>query len=305
MAFVGKWFGFGRNADYDEGLRAFEAGDYAAAAERFRAAMGAGGDLSLRQRAKSYLAGSLGKIGRAAMERGDHTAAVQALGDAVAVRPRYADLHVALALAHDALGEHHRLHEEVRAALRINPKYGHAVLLEAALLMRSGAHGDGLFRAVEAVSLDRRLETDTYRKAIEAADAEKWNEAADLIFAVRPVGGDAADHQARGDRMMQAGRWEDAEEAYRQALEAAPHYADLRSRHGQALFELGHVDQAVDAFREAVTINPKFAEAHALLGVSLRRLGQEDEAKEAFRAALEADPDNVIARQELSRQRFA
>jgi Flp pilus assembly protein TadD len=54
-----------------------------------------------------------------------------------------------------------------------------------------------------------------------------------------------------------------------------------------------------------VTINPKFAEAHALLGVSLRRLGQEDEAKEAFRAALEADPDNVIARQELSRQRFA
>src|SRR5689334_22392106 len=105
MAFVGKWFGFGRNVQFDAGVRAYEAGDYAAAAAAFRQVSQSEPDLTLRQRAKSYLAGALGRLGKQAGARGDQTEALELLSEAVVLRPRYADLHMALAIVHEALGE--------------------------------------------------------------------------------------------------------------------------------------------------------------------------------------------------------
>jgi tetratricopeptide (TPR) repeat protein len=302
MAFVSKWFGFGKSEDFDAGVRAYEAGRFEEAAEKFRSCVSKEPDLALRQRAKSYLAGSLGRIGRGLIEQGDYVGAIEALGNAVAIRPRFADLHIALAVAHNKLGQHHRMHEEVRAALRINPRYGQAVLFEAALLMRAGRTGDGLARAVEAASLDRRLETPEFQEGIRLADEGRWIEAADRLLSVRPSqADDSADLMRLGDAFMSRQRWADAEQAYRQALEMAPGFADLHARRGQALLELDRLEDAVEEFQEAVAQNPGYAEAHALLGVALRRAGREQEAKAAFRAALDADPSNAIAGRELLR----
>ncbi|MCW5937035.1 MAG: tetratricopeptide repeat protein [Fimbriimonadaceae bacterium] len=302
MAHVGKWFGFGRNASFDAGVRAYEAGRFEEAVEEFRAAS-ATTDLALRQRAKSYLAGALGRLGRLAMERGDVTGAIQLLGDAVAMRPRYADLHMALAMAHEALGEHGKRNEEVDAALRINPKYGFAVLWQASLMIASGDHGNGLARAVQAVSLDRRLETDTFREAIAMADRDEWDAAALKLRQVRAEQQDPDALAMLGDRMMAHGRYADAEQAYRTAIELQPGFADLHVRYGQALLEVDQVNRAEDEFRQAIAINEGYAEAHALLGVTLRRLNRDDEAREAFKTALAHDPNQVIAGEEISRLR--
>ncbi|MCW5940403.1 MAG: tetratricopeptide repeat protein [Fimbriimonadaceae bacterium] len=302
MAFVSKWFGFGRSEDFDAGVRAYEAGRFEEAAERFRECANKEPDLALRQRAKSYLAGSLGRVGRNLMAQGDFVAAIEALGNAVAIRPRFADLHIALATAHNALGQYHKMHEEVRAALRINPRYGQAVLFEAALLMRAGRHGDGLARAVEAVSLDRRLENEEFQEGIRLADESRWDEAADRLLSVKPSqADDSTDLMRLGDAFMSRQRWADAEQAFRQALELAPGFADLHARRGQSLLELDRLEDAMEEFREAVAQNPGYSEAHALLGIALRRAGREEEAKGAFRAALEADPANTIASRELMR----
>ncbi len=305
MGFVGKWFGFGRNAHLDAGVRAYEKGDFQAAVEEFRVASTTEPDLTLRQRARSYLAGALGRLGRQSMAAGDFAQAIQHLGDAVALRPRYADLHMALAMCHDAVGEWARRNEEVAVALRLNPRYGLAVLWEASLAMADGDHANGLVRAVQAAALDRRLETDTFREAIRLADAGEWDEAARRLRQVRPEATDDPNALAMlGDRMMAQGRFADAEEAYRMALESASGYADLHVRNGQALLELGQVERAAEQFREATAINPQYAEAHALLGVALRRSRKEEEALEAFREALRHDPNQVIAAEELKHRRL-
>ena len=305
MGYVGKWFGFGKNEKFDKGVRAYEAGDYVQAADDFRTVSQTETDLTLRQRSKSYLAGALGKLGRASIAENDFVHAVDYLSEAVVLRPRYADLHMALAVAHDALGEFGKRNEEVEAALRINPNYGFAVLFQASMLMASGDKANGLARAVQAVSFDRRLETDLFREAVALADAGQWKEAAQKFRQVRPTGQDDPDILAmRGDRMMVLGRNEDAAECFRNALEAGPGYADLHVRYGQALLEIGQTQQAADEFREAITLNTEYAEAHALLGVAYRRLGDERKAIEAFRAALEIDPNQVIAAEEVVRRRF-
>jgi len=304
MAFVGKWFGFGRNERFDAGVRAYEAGDFALAAEEFRSVSQTESDLTLRQRAKSYLAGALGRLGKAASVRGDQTEALSLLSEAVVLRPRYADLHMWLAIVHEALGEYSKRNVEVEAALRINPNYGLAVLYQASMMMFSGDHTNSLARAVQAVSLDRRLETPVFREAIELADAGEWEAAALKLREVRPTGQDDPDFLAiRGDRMTTLGRHEDAAECYRHAIELTPGYPDLHVRYGQALMETGQVERATDELREATAINPKYAEAHALLGVALRRLEKEDEAVASFRTALDLEPGQVIAEMEIRRRR--
>lgn len=306
MGYVGKWFGFGKNERFDKGVRAYEAGEYLLAADEFRTVSQTETNLTLRQRAKSYLAGALGRLGKAALDDGDYVHALSHLSEAVVLRPRYADLHMSLAVVHDALGEFAKRNEEVEAALRINPTYGFAVLFQASLLMASGDHANGLARAVQAVSLDRRLETDVFREAVALADDGKWDEAAQKLRLVRPTGQDDPDTLSiRGDRMMVLGRFEDAAEALRNALEVGPGYADLHARYGQSLLEIGQVQQAADEFREAITLNPEYAEAHSLLGVAYRRLGDERAAIESFRKALDIDPNQVIAAEEVVRRRFS
>lgn len=305
MAFVGKWFGFGRDEQFDAGVRAYEAGDFVAAAESFRVVSQSKSDLTLRHRAKSYLAGALGRLGKAAYQDGDLTDALSNLSEAVVLRPRYADLHMALAMIHEALGEFNKRNEEVEAALRINPNYGMAVLYQGTMLMMSGDHANGLARAVQAVSLDRRLETPIFREGIDLADQGLWEDAAHKLREVRPTGQDDPDFLSmRGDRMMATGRFQDAAECYRQAIELSPGYADLHVRYGQALLEIDQVGQAIDELSQATIINPDYAEAHAILGVALRRQGKEDEAIKSFRRALEIDPAQVIADSEIRRRRY-
>lgn len=304
MAFLGKWFGFGKSERFDAGLRAYEAGDFEQALDDLRHVSQHEADLILRQRAKSYLAGALGRLGKAALANGDFVQAVSLLGEAVVLRPRYADLHMSLAIAHEALGEYNKRNEEVEAALRINPNYGAAVLYQASMMIMSGDHANGLARAVQAVSLDRRLETALFKEAIVLADSGKWEDAAKKLREVRPTGEDDPNFLAtRGDRMMTQLRHEDAAECYRNALELAPGYPDMHVRYGQALLELGQVDRAIDEFREATAINPQYADAFALLGVALRMQELEPEALDAFRKALDIDPNQIIASTEILRRR--
>ncbi|MFX8786136.1 hypothetical protein ABTM90_20150, partial [Acinetobacter baumannii] len=82
MSFVGKWFGFGRNPHYDDGVRAYERGDYPAAIESFRLCLEGEPEPGAKERAKNYLAGSLGRLAQAELEEGALDQAVEHLSEA-------------------------------------------------------------------------------------------------------------------------------------------------------------------------------------------------------------------------------
>jgi tetratricopeptide (TPR) repeat protein len=304
VSVVGKWFSFGRNENYDEGIRLHQAGQYLDAIQQFKICLSSDPDPSTRERARSYMAGGLGKLARGEVALQNWTEALHYLDDAIALRPAFADLRILRAQVFRALKRDEDRMFEIRFALDLNPKYGFAILQDAILKLESGDREAGQARLREAVDADPRLDSDIYREAMALLQSGSEAESLSKLGLVVPVlKTDPEDIARAADQQAHEGRWHDAEEGYRRALEVAPRFADIRCKHGQVLLQIDELEQAVAEFREAVTINPRYADAYAFLGIAYRRLGQEDDALGAFRAALEVDPAHVIAAQEIERTR--
>jgi tetratricopeptide (TPR) repeat protein len=303
VSVVGKWFSFGRNENYDEGIRLHQAAQYLDAIQQFKICLSSDPDTSTRERARSYMAGGLGKLARQEVAKGEWTQALHYLDDAVALRPGFADLRILRAqIFHELKREEDRMFE-IRFALDLNPRYGFAILHDGIYKIEHGEGELGLSRLKEAVEADPRLDSDLFREAMALYEKGKQADALAKFKYVVPVLKTDPEEIARAaDAFAHDGRWSDAEEAYRRALEVAPRFADIRCKHGQVLLQLDELEQAVAEFREAVTINPRYADAYAFLGIAYRRLGQEDDAVAAFRAALAVDPAHVVASQEIERR---
>ena len=83
--------------------------------------------------------------------------------------------------------------------------------------------------------------------------------------------------------------FEDAIEAYRNALAHNPRDADALGGMGNALYSLGNYDQALDAFTRAIDCKST-PTAYAGLGNVFVKLQRYSEAVEAFEKAIELDP---------------
>jgi predicted O-linked N-acetylglucosamine transferase (SPINDLY family) len=91
----------------------------------------------------------------------------------------------------------------------------------------------------------------------------------------------------------QAGRLEEAESAYRDALARAPDNPDARHLFGLILHQTGRHDEAVESLRAAVALDPSAAEFHHNLAEALRASNQLDEAIASYKKALELDLNAV------------
>ena len=91
------------------------------------------------------------------------------------------------------------------------------------------------------------------------------------------------------------GRLNEAIEQYRAALRVAPNFARAHTNLGEALQQQGRVEEAMEAYRESIHIQPDFAGAHYNLGVALRSQGRVREAMKHYRAAIAHDPKSAEA----------
>jgi tetratricopeptide (TPR) repeat protein len=64
-----------------------------------------------------------------------------------------------------------------------------------------------------------------------------------------------------------------AAEAYRKAVEAAPGWVEARINLGTTLYQMGHMESALEQFNKAVDLEPKNALAEFNLGCVLQQLG--------------------------------
>ena len=125
-----------------------------------------------------------------------------------------------------------------------------------------------------------------------------------FVHAAAVLGAAAQDPSAvasfrAGVAAQQRGELERAAEAYRQAIEAEPRYADAHANLGAVLARLGRYDQAVLSYERALLINPQLNAARLNLGLAHYRAGALTSAVETFKAAYAADPSLLQARQLL------
>lgn len=97
-----------------------------------------------------------------------------------------------------------------------------------------------------------------------------------------------------------AGRRDEAEDAYRRAIEAAPEDPQGLYNLATSTAQRGDLEAAVGLFRDLVERHPDFVEGHHNLGVALEMLGDAEGAAASYRKEIEADPDQPAGHDSLA-----
>lgn len=297
---VGKWYGFGQNPQYDEGLRLFGEGQFEAAIPSFKAVMDARIP-DLHRQAHFYCGEAYRLRGEQLLRSGDPAGAIPFLQRASDFHPHFADIHLQLARAYRAVANADAS-LELDQALSINPRYARALFLRGLWRYEGGESDLALLDLVQAGRIQPVYAGDRYQTGANAhaagnrqAALRVWNELAAL------ESDDASGFVEDGDKRAHDDDWEGALVQYRMALGLAPKYADIRLKCAIALLELNKVTEAAEQLEIALKINENFADAHAYMGIALRRLGDRSAAKEEFRKAVVLAPGHLIAARELER----
>lgn len=93
---------------------------------------------------------------------------------------------------------------------------------------------------------------------------------------------------------------EQAAQAYRKAVEAAPEWVEARINLGTAMYQLGRMEEARDQFLAAVKYEPQNSLAEFNLGCVLEQLGNTGEAIEHLLQAVELAPSLADAHLNLA-----
>ncbi|MBT4504597.1 MAG: tetratricopeptide repeat protein, partial [Gemmatimonadetes bacterium] len=73
--------------------------------------------------------------------------------------------------------------------------------------------------------------------------------------------------ETNGDRLVRAGRYREAVEAYRRAVSRKPDSADLYRKLAEACVKNENLPQAVDAYERAIVLQPDHAKARTELAI--------------------------------------
>lgn len=161
------------------------------------------------------------------------------------------------------------------------------------------------------------------RNKVYANDIVMWKD----VIAKRPE--NERGYLGLGSNYFRMGKIDDAETAFRKAIELDPSYADAHYNLGNCLFrkhlftdaakayreslhvgrdsaatyynlantlkKLGQRDQAIKHYRRAIRLNPRHAKAMVNLGNTLREMGKLEEAMERYHRALRVAPNHFMA----------
>jgi len=276
MAFFRKLFGSRGGDAYSDGIALFEQGHTAEALALLRPVFTQDPGSPRGSLAGFYLRQGLVTEGRRLLQAGDAAAAANLLGEAVEHWPEFPDLQFLAGAAHGLAGEWGRALDAARQALRRNPDYCEARLLEACALQaldRLRDAADSLDRLVES---GRRVDHVLVRDVARETGYTPATLPGDLTERLRRtiVGDDTKQQLAAAVALCRAGRWDEGLAAFRRLGALHPQYPDIRAKHAAALYQAGQGDAALAEADVALSINPRYRTAVSLKGLLLAEQGQ-------------------------------
>ena len=226
----------------------------------------------------------------------DPEAGERALLEAIALAPRYPDLHYRLAGLRLRARRHAEARESLDQALRLNPNYVAARVERALLDAREG-------RLAEALETLRRMSGDaaveepwTFGRGLESLEHAEWDEAGTLLRSALHLddpgmAGLIADYHD----LMKRGERAEAARRVRAALREHEAYADLHYLLGTAELEESHLDDAIASLARALEIHPDFHAARLQLARALEAQGDRARAEDEVALVLGAEPGHPLA----------
>lgn len=213
-------------------------------------------------------------VGKRAFDEKDFFRAERILREAIGNGASYADLHYILGLIYHQWGKLHQAVEYFEKAIELNPVYTEALLSLSIVWNDMGRYED-------AKAVYQRASQSLAR----AGDATRGG-----IFRGRI----ANLHAELGGLYLALGQCDDAIREYREALEAAPEYPDVRVRLAAALREAGRTAEALEETEKVLAARPDHVRARLQQGILLYLSGDKEAARRAWENALFRDPTNKL-----------
>lgn len=110
---------------------------------------------------------------------------------------------------------------------------------------------------------------------------------------------DYAAYNNLANTYYELGRYEEAIRAIQQAIRLEPEHAGGYYNLGNACDELGRYEEAIQAYKKAIRLKPDYANAHFGLGIANYNSGRYQEAIQAYRQAISLKPDFAEAHNSL------
>ncbi len=275
MSFLGRFLG-GRSSAFSEGMALLEEERFADAADRFRASLGGRSDAPSDSLAAFHFRQALVSEGRRLLRANQPENAAGWFAEAVSHWDLYPDLHCLLGTARGRSGDWENGLLESRAALRQNPDYIEARLLEATALAELGREREAIDSLEKLRESGRRVDhwlIDGLGETGLVADSE------DTAQPLATALGDLLDQATSGRSEKEdvaaavaecrAGRWEEGLVRFAKLVARRPRYPDYRTRHAAALFQLGRNEEALAEADAALALNDSYRTAIDLKGLIL------------------------------------
>lgn len=286
MSLWGRFLGNRRNRACAEGVALLEKGRHEEAVALLREASLDSSDLPTGSLASFHFRQALVTQGRHHLRSGKFQEAITSFDEAVRLWDQYPDLHCLLGAARGLAAQWEDALACARTALRRNPDYAEARLLEALCLQKLDRPVEAADSLNSLVESGRRVE----HWLIDGLAAGESFTAANLpgdleALLINSLSGQSEKEEvAAAVAQCRAGQWQEGLDLFAGLVTKRPRYPDYRTRHSAALFHLGRNEEALGEVEAALALNEKYRTAINLKGLILADEGRLSEAR-AFLAA--------------------
>lgn len=258
-------------------------------------------------------------VGLILKDQGRTEAAMRAFERARVLAPNYLPLLVAMAETAKDSGRSARAAEllneglehqpgQPRAALNLGQlaneagDYEKAVELLAPLLLNGPGPGELHYAIAQAYrGLEKRVLATTHFDLARRSQGRGKVPLPDVLLdSVLAMRGDARVFNDRGQGAFARGQLDEAIEAFRNAVHAAPDHISFRINLAMTLLRAGRSEEAEMELERVLRQQPTAPDAHYYLGVLAQGLGQLDRAEQHFVESIRWDPRHVRSRERLA-----
>jgi protein O-GlcNAc transferase len=239
---------------------------------------------------------ALHMLGLIEAQRGDFSAGLTRIKDALRVRPNAPEALINLGRIQSELGDQAAAIATYKKALAADPKSALAHSNLSILLRQQGQSDESLTHCDAALKIMPNYADALSNRGNALFDLERFEEAlTDYNKAVALAPTHAQAHLGRGNVFKEFERHDDALAAYDRALAGNPNLVETWLARGEVLSELGRYEEALAAFDRARQLKPDSAEVWLDCGNALVELKRHDEAFGAYDRALALMPDLAAA----------